>query len=157
VLVRGLMMRLSGATALPPRLRCPKPARVPFNALGVVDAKLAETGQSRRVALTVPNFMMALVQLAESNLVATLPRHLVERHAARFNLVARPVPLSWTPTPCASSHRGARWRMPASPGGSRPWRAASGQTRSRDRWAGRGLTCDEARGDKPTQTSIGSS
>jgi DNA-binding transcriptional LysR family regulator len=34
------------------------------DALGVVDAKLAEKGHSRRVALTVPNFMMALVQLA---------------------------------------------------------------------------------------------
>jgi DNA-binding transcriptional LysR family regulator len=43
--------------------------------------------------------MMALVQLAESDLVATLPRHLVERHAARFNLVTRPVPLPWTPDP----------------------------------------------------------
>jgi DNA-binding transcriptional LysR family regulator len=69
------------------------------DALGVVDAKLAEQGLSRRVALTVPNFMMALVQLAESDLVATLPRRLVERHAARFNLVTRPVPLPWTPDP----------------------------------------------------------
>jgi DNA-binding transcriptional LysR family regulator len=64
-----------------------------------VDAKLAEKGHSRRVALTVPNFMMALVQLAESDLIATLPRHLVERHAARFNLVTRAVPLPWTPDP----------------------------------------------------------
>jgi DNA-binding transcriptional LysR family regulator len=69
------------------------------DALGVVDAKLAQKGYSRRVTLTVPNFMMALMQLAESNLVATLPRHLVERHAARFNLVTRPVPLPWTPDP----------------------------------------------------------
>jgi DNA-binding transcriptional LysR family regulator len=69
------------------------------DALGVVDAKLAERGHSRRVALTVPNFMMALMLLAESDLVATLPRHLVERHAARFNLVTRPVPLPWTPDP----------------------------------------------------------
>jgi DNA-binding transcriptional LysR family regulator len=69
------------------------------DALGVVDAKLAEKGHSRRVALTVPNFMMALVQLAGSDLVATLPRHLVERHAARFNLVTRAVPFAWTPDP----------------------------------------------------------
>jgi DNA-binding transcriptional LysR family regulator len=69
------------------------------DAQGVVDAKLAEKGHSRRVALTVPNFMMALVQLTESDLVATLPRHLVERHAARFNLVTRAVPLPWTPDP----------------------------------------------------------
>ena len=64
-----------------------------------MDAKLAEKGHSRRVALTVPNFMMALVQLAESDLIAILPRHLMERHAARFNLVSRPVPLPWTPDP----------------------------------------------------------
>src|SRR5262245_24711945 len=69
------------------------------DALEVVDAKLAARGLSRRVVLTVPNFMMALVQLAQSDLVATLPRHLVERHAARFNLVMRPVPLPWTPDP----------------------------------------------------------
>jgi DNA-binding transcriptional LysR family regulator len=69
------------------------------DAMGVVDRRLAEQGHSRRVALTVPNFMLALVQLAESDLVATLPRHLVERHAARFNLVTRPVPLPWTLDP----------------------------------------------------------
>ncbi len=69
------------------------------DALGVVDAKLAEQGHSRRVVMTVPNFMMALVQLAESDLVATLPRHLVKRHAARFKLVMRPVPLPWKPDP----------------------------------------------------------
>ena len=42
---------------------------------------------------------MALVQLAESDLIATLPRHLVERHAARFHLVTRTVPIPWTPDP----------------------------------------------------------
>ena len=65
--------------------------------LGNVDIKLAEKGQSRRVAVTVPNFMMALALLAESDLIATLPRHVVERHAKRFDLVTRPVPLPWTP------------------------------------------------------------
>ncbi|MDD1527322.1 LysR family transcriptional regulator [Bradyrhizobium sp. WBOS7] len=69
------------------------------DALGIVDVRLAERGHSRRVALTVPNFMMALAQLAESDFIATLPRHLVERHAARFDLVIRPVPFPWTPDP----------------------------------------------------------
>ncbi|WP_028134451.1 LysR family transcriptional regulator [Bradyrhizobium japonicum] len=69
------------------------------DALGIVDVRLAERGHSRRVALTVPNFMMALGQLAESDFIATLPRHLVERHAARFDLVMRPVPFPWTPDP----------------------------------------------------------
>jgi len=66
---------------------------------GVVDAKLAERGQARRVALTVPNFMLALAHLADSDLVATLPRHLVMRHAKRFNLIALAIPLPWTPDP----------------------------------------------------------
>jgi DNA-binding transcriptional LysR family regulator len=43
--------------------------------------------------------MMALAQLAESDLIATLPRHLVEQHAARFHLVARPMPFRWTAEP----------------------------------------------------------
>lgn len=67
------------------------------DALGIVDIKLSEKGQSRRVALTVPNFMLALALLAESDLIATLPRHVVERHAKRFDLVTRPVPLPWMP------------------------------------------------------------
>ncbi len=41
---------------------------------------------ARRVALTVPNFTLALAQLAESNLVATLPGHLVVR--GRINAIA---------------------------------------------------------------------
>jgi DNA-binding transcriptional LysR family regulator len=69
------------------------------DAHGVVDARLAEMGHSRRVALTVPNFMLALAQLADTDLVATLPRHLVARHAQRFGLVALPVPLPWRPDP----------------------------------------------------------
>jgi DNA-binding transcriptional LysR family regulator len=69
------------------------------DALGIVDVMLSEKGQSRRVALTVPNFMMALAQLAESDLIATLPRHLVERHADRFDLAVRPPPFPWTPDP----------------------------------------------------------
>jgi DNA-binding transcriptional LysR family regulator len=69
------------------------------DALGIVDIRLAEQGHSRRVTLTVPNFMMALAQLAESDLIATLPRHLVEQHATRFHLVARPMPFRWTADP----------------------------------------------------------
>lgn len=69
------------------------------DALGIVDIRLAEQGYSRRVALTVPNFMMALAQLAESDLIATLPRHLLERHATRFGLVTRLMPFRWTADP----------------------------------------------------------
>jgi DNA-binding transcriptional LysR family regulator len=69
------------------------------DAYGVVDEKLAGKGLSRRVALTVPNFMMALAQLAETDLIATLPRHLVMRHAARFGLGMFPTPFPWRPDP----------------------------------------------------------
>jgi DNA-binding transcriptional LysR family regulator len=69
------------------------------DAYGVADQKLAEISLSRRVALTVPNFMMALAQLAETDLIATLPRHLVTRHAARFGLETAPVPLPWQKDP----------------------------------------------------------
>lgn len=69
------------------------------DAHGVVDEKLAEKGLSRRIALTVPNFMVALAQLADSDLISTLPRHLVMRHAARFDLEALPVPFPWRADP----------------------------------------------------------
>lgn len=69
------------------------------DAYGVADAMLAEQGLQRRVALTVPNFMMALTHLAESDLVATLPRHLVARFADRLGLTTCPVPLPWKPDP----------------------------------------------------------
>jgi DNA-binding transcriptional LysR family regulator len=84
---RGLSSRAANAGIR--HRRCP----------GSRGPKLAEKGHSRRFALTVPNLMMALAQLAESDLIATLPRHLVKRHAARFHLVTRAVPISWTPDP----------------------------------------------------------
>src|SRR5690606_39148356 len=55
---------------------------------GFVDDLLAERGLSRRVALTVPSFMWALAALAESELVAALPRMLVRVHGPRFGVTA---------------------------------------------------------------------
>ncbi|AZG76534.1 hypothetical protein EHO51_07210 [Methylocystis rosea] len=61
---------------------------------------------ARRVALTVPNFTLALAQLAESNLVATLPGHLVVR--GRVYAICRrgyPVtPTQSSPAACSSRH-----------------------------------------------------
>jgi DNA-binding transcriptional LysR family regulator len=54
---------------------------------GVVDAALAQQGLSRRIVLTVPSFMMALSTLAETDLLGTLPRHLVAHRAKQFGLV----------------------------------------------------------------------
>ncbi|MDX3927351.1 MAG: LysR substrate-binding domain-containing protein [Shinella sp.] len=62
---------------------------------GFVDNVLAGHGLTRRVALTVPNFMFALAVLAESDLISALPRRFVDMHAARFGVVGidPPVPL----------------------------------------------------------------
>ena len=63
---------------------------------GFVDIALEQLGHSRRIVLTVPSFMWALAVLAEGDLVGTLPRTLVQLHAARFGLkvVAPPFTLS---------------------------------------------------------------
>jgi DNA-binding transcriptional LysR family regulator len=62
---------------------------------GVADEVLAGKNLSRRVALTVPNFMLALTQLAETDLIATLPERLLLHHAERFGLETAPVPFPW--------------------------------------------------------------
>lgn len=64
------------------------------DAHGFVDEVLAGKGRRRRVALTVPNFMMALAMLAESDLVAALPRRFVQRQGPRFGVVAVEPPVA---------------------------------------------------------------
>jgi len=61
---------------------------------GFFDMLLAGQNRSRRVAVTVPNFMMALAVVAETDLVASLPRRLIAMHAARFGVVASELPLA---------------------------------------------------------------
>jgi DNA-binding transcriptional LysR family regulator len=60
---------------------------------GFVDDALAKQNRSRRIALTVPNFMFALAVLADSDLIGALPRRFAALHAARFGVVSRPAPL----------------------------------------------------------------
>jgi DNA-binding transcriptional LysR family regulator len=62
---------------------------------GFVDKVLAEHGLSRRVALTVPNFMFGLAVLAETDLIAAYPRRFIAMHASRFGVVGidAPIPL----------------------------------------------------------------
>lgn len=60
---------------------------------GFVDELLARQGSRRRVALTVPNFMFAMTVVASSDLVAALPRRLVQTHGSRFGIVAIKAPL----------------------------------------------------------------
>jgi len=64
------------------------------DAHGFVDEVLARQGYSRRIALTVPNFMFALAVIAETDLISALPRRFVAMHAARFGVVGLEAPLS---------------------------------------------------------------
>lgn len=62
------------------------------DAHGFVDDRLAERGLARRVALTVPNFMMAIALLAGTDLIAALPRRLMAMHAERLGLTSTEAP-----------------------------------------------------------------
>lgn len=63
------------------------------DAYGFVDDVLAKQGRSRRIALTVPNFMFALAVVAETDLITALPRRFAAMYAARFGVVAVEAPL----------------------------------------------------------------
>jgi len=66
------------------------------DAHGFVDEILAKQGLSRRIALTVPNFMFALAVIAETDLITALPHSFAVLHAPRFGVVTveAPLPLS---------------------------------------------------------------
>ncbi|MDA9512068.1 LysR family transcriptional regulator [Bradyrhizobium sp. CCBAU 11430] len=94
---------------------------------GFVDELLAKRGLQRRIALTVPTFMMALAHLSSSDLIAALPRRLVERHAARFALAAVELPLKRkadliqaVATKAATMDAGIGWLMQQIGEGGRP-------------------------------------
>ena len=63
------------------------------DAHGFVDVALERQGLARRVALTVPDFAMGLATVAETDLIAAMPRRFVAMHARRFGLVSRELPL----------------------------------------------------------------
>ena len=63
------------------------------DAYGFVDEILARQGRSRRIALTVPNFMFALAVVAETDLITALPRRFAAMHAPRFEVVTVEAPL----------------------------------------------------------------
>lgn len=62
---------------------------------GIVDTTLAQAGLSRRVSLSVPFFLSALLMVSKGEAIATLPAALVRSHAARFGLgyVEPPLPV----------------------------------------------------------------
>jgi DNA-binding transcriptional LysR family regulator len=64
------------------------------DARGFVDRALAGLGRRRRVALTVPSFFMALAIVAETELLAAVPRTFATVHGPRAGLVMIEPPLS---------------------------------------------------------------
>jgi DNA-binding transcriptional LysR family regulator len=85
---------------------------------GFVDEQLGKRGAKRRVALTVPNFMMALAHLGKSDMIAALPRRLVASEAHRFGLVSAELPFKRKPdqiravaTRAAMMDDGVAWFM----------------------------------------------
>jgi DNA-binding transcriptional LysR family regulator len=83
-----------------------------------VDQLLRKRGLQRRVVMTVPTFMMALTHLSSSDMIAALPRRLVERYAASFALALVELPLKRTSdviqavaTKAAMMDAGVAWLM----------------------------------------------
>ena len=64
------------------------------DARGFVNRALAERGLARRVALTVPGFFLALSLVAETDLLAAVPRSLARDHAHRAGVVVTESPLA---------------------------------------------------------------
>lgn len=60
---------------------------------GFVDWSLTERGHARRVALTVPGFFMALSVVAETDLLAAVPRRLAVGRPAGLSITEPPIPL----------------------------------------------------------------
>jgi len=69
------------------------------DAYGLVDQILNKKKLTRRVVLTVSNFLHALAMVAECDLVAALPRHFVAKHAARYEVVTIEPPLPLLSSP----------------------------------------------------------
>jgi DNA-binding transcriptional LysR family regulator len=60
---------------------------------GFVDETLERLRRARQVAVTVPNFIMGLAILAESDLIGAMPRRLADLYAGRFGLATAELPL----------------------------------------------------------------
>lgn len=61
--------------------------------VGPTDAALAAHGRSRRVALSVPGFLIVPEIVAASDLMALVPSRIARDHAGRFRIFAPPVPV----------------------------------------------------------------
>ncbi len=86
------------------------------DAHGFVDTLLARHGRVRRVVATVPNFMLALAVIGETDLVSALPRAFLAEHgrasvSSRSSRRSRLAVFAFRPL-----RRLAPWRTPASLG-----------------------------------------
>jgi DNA-binding transcriptional LysR family regulator len=84
--------------------------------VGFVDHALAERGLRRRVALTAPNFHMALEVISRTDLIGAIPRSFGERFAAHLGLDLAELPIPQPPSPmsliapkAALADRGVAW------------------------------------------------
>jgi DNA-binding transcriptional LysR family regulator len=66
---------------------------------GVIDALLARMDRQREIKASVPNAMLAFLMAASTDLVAGVPASLAQTQAARFGLVAIPLPFDLDQTP----------------------------------------------------------
>jgi DNA-binding transcriptional LysR family regulator len=64
---------------------------------GHIDELLTKQGLSRQVVLAVPNFMLALAAIAESDLIAGIPGHLIAINGPRFGIVGKAPPFPTKP------------------------------------------------------------
>jgi DNA-binding transcriptional LysR family regulator len=78
------------------------------DAFGLFEEALAAQGRSRRIVVTVPNFLQAMLLAGQTDVIAAVPRRLATAHAARFGLTVADLPLPRAPdTICAIATRAA--------------------------------------------------
>jgi DNA-binding transcriptional LysR family regulator len=78
------------------------------DAFGLFEEALTAQGRSRRIVVTVPNFLQAMLLAGQTELLAAVPRRLATAHAARFGLAMAELPLPRTrDTICAIATRAA--------------------------------------------------
>jgi DNA-binding transcriptional LysR family regulator len=66
---------------------------------GPIDRELAKRGKTRRVVLSVSNFLQALALVSETDLAAALPRQFVAKHAAHYRVVTSEPPFPFLSAP----------------------------------------------------------
>lgn len=60
---------------------------------GLFEEALAAQGRARRIVVTVPNFLQAMLLASQTDLLAAVPRRLAHAHASRFGLSIADLPL----------------------------------------------------------------